>query len=148
MSTFTRLGAAQDGLKTLIDASAGLSSVARYIGAPDTFADTEAIWVAIDAESTQALEITQATFQKRSEEIRLQVVARVLDTGQTLVVMRDRALVLIGEVEQAIMAAPSLGNIVFNAEPVGVRTAQAVYENGNLITAELTVSAMALLDTP
>lgn len=138
----------QDGLVAILEDWPGLAGVTVSLGRPDVVTGGEALWVSDVADSQQELELTTGAHQMRREVATATVVAVVAEASRDYRGMRDRAFELLGEVERAIMADPSLGGRVFDAQPARTRTRMEVSDRGRLVAVELDVTATALLDTP
>jgi len=121
MSFTTRIAAAQDALATLLRARGALAGVTVDVGRP-LQPRAEHIWLEEDiAQWTQSQATTgDISTAQRDEEFFLPVVVAVKQTGDGFTTVRDRALVLAGEVEQTVRANHKLSNTVFFAEVIPV----------------------------
>jgi hypothetical protein len=148
MAATSRVGAAQDALKAAIAARPGLAGVPVDVGFPAPTPAPEHVWLSGHVnEWTTAPETTagSAGLGPRDERFTLVVRVYVFRAGPEFLPLRDRALAIRAEVEQAVAADPLLGGAVALAFPAGGRMDEAVRDEGREVGVEVLVSCRAQL---
>ncbi len=144
MAITSRLGAAEDGLFTIVSARPALSGVAIDRMHPGNELRREHIWIVEDDSADQEWETTGMGSQIKREELRLAVALRATDVEYQAA--RDRALVLAGEVEAAVRADFKLSNSVWDADVQGIdKRAAELTDEGWLVEIRVRIRARAFL---
>lgn len=147
MALTTRIAAAQDGLKTLIDARVALATVKRILGDPLKALAKETIWISGDIEEGERVfELTGDDLAPEEETFFILCHAFVMLTGDNYKKARDRALVLAGEIELAIRSDRTLGGSVEDeTEIVGFELASGALGQARVVEVMLRVRCRAIL---
>lgn len=118
MALTSRIAAAQDALRTLLDARAALDTVKVDVGEPDTIM-AEHIWIAgtiNEWRNEQDVSAGTMATAPREETFNLPVVCVVKKHAATYTAVRDRCLVLAGEVEKQLRDSHTINSTVQMAE--------------------------------
>lgn len=151
MARTSRIGAAQAGLRSLLEvrrALAGnpLADVEIDEGWPPKGPQKEHVWIAAHPRSPaeQKWQTTGPNASK-DESFRLLINCLVTKSTESYAETRDRALALAGEVEIAVRADATLGGAVMNAEVATTDLDEAVGPNLRQVLAVVEIACEAVL---
>ena len=150
MADISRIGAAQDALKTLLAARAGLANVPLDLGFPPGGPQDEHVWISgrvddWDREYVTTGPNTGADAALRREDFVLKVIIVVSWRTTSYVEARDRALALQAEVERCVLSNPTLSDSVFQCELAGGSIGEGVSPDLRQVVPELNIACEAHL---
>lgn len=143
MATTSRIGAAEDALTTILKARPGLSGVSVSTGYPVPTPEPEHIWVGGQVDEWEQSNVT--TDPDREERFTMQVKVVVLQAEDRYTVVRDRALVLIAEVEGAVRDNPRLAGTVWEAQVASGSLDEFVSDEGRGVGATVKIEVRSFL---
>lgn len=149
MSVLTRIAAAQDALKAALASRPALADVHLDIGFPIENGGgpyDEHIWISGEIPDwKQEWEVTGLGAQAKEETFSLSVIVRVFLEGATYVVSRDRAIALVGEIEQEMRDDWTVGSSVFDMSVKGGILHESVHEKAREVIVILDLGVTAFL---
>lgn len=144
MPTTTRWPAAQDGLKTLLAARAGLDGVPVDVGYPKGGPKREHLWITGEVEDwNQEWETTAVANAPVRERFTLILEVYVIKRGASFDDVRSRLLELVGEAEATVRADFTLNGAVAVATLAGGRIQEGVLEGQREMHAEVRIACDA-----
>lgn len=147
MAASSRVGAAQDALRSLLDARPGLDGITVWLGEPTGELEREQIIVPVEADEwTQVWDTTGDTVSSLREErfrLRIDIVVRRTDTDY--IWARDRALALMAEVEACLRANYKLSDAVSGSELAEAQMFPATVDQSRYVTIRAQIACYAYL---
>lgn len=147
MSATTRVAAAQDALKTLLQGASGLAGVRIDLGSPAGELGAEEIWLAgVEGwNETTAITGTSAAGSQRDETFTLKLEGVVTQSTNDYKTVRDRAITLIQVIEGVISTNPTLSGAVFQANLANKQLTDAWADTQRQAVFSLGVDCLAVL---
>jgi hypothetical protein len=144
MPATSRLGAAEDGLFTIIGARPALAAVPLDRAHPGNELRREHIWIGEAVSASQEWETTGIGSEQKMESLTISIWIRATDVDYQT--SRNRALVLAGEVEAAVRADFKLSNQVWHGQVNTItKAATEVTDEGWMVALRVEVEARSFL---
>ena len=145
MAQTTRVAAAQDALKTLIDADATLGAIKTDLGAPTSIQKPDHLWIAGEVTDwrQQVVLTTTGPSSVREEFFTLTVEIWVTKTADAYITARDRAITLMQALEGVIRANATLTSNVRHADIADVSMHEAFADHERQMNIRVRVNCTA-----
>lgn len=142
----TRIDLAQDGLKALLVARAGLSGIPVDLGWPTRQGEgpaPEHVWISGDVvDWTREALTTGAGSRARDERFTLPIKVLVRQATDDYAEVRNRALALVDEITAAVESDTSLGGAVTDCDLMSGSVEESLVDDGRQLGITLNVACL------